>query len=95
MLFALICTDKVDEGLQLRLANRREHLDYLKSLGDVIKIAGPFTSEDGSTPVGSLIIVEAEDAQAVQTIVDGDPYSKAGVFESVTVKPWKVVVSQL
>ena len=95
MLFALICTDKTDEGLQLRLANRRDHLDYLKSLGDTIKMAGPLTSSDGSTPIGSLILIEVEDADAAQRIADGDPYSKAGVFSVVDIKPFKIVVNQL
>lgn len=95
MLYVLICTDKADEGLQLRLANRRDHLEYLKSLGATVKVAGPFTSADGSTPVGSLIVVEAENTEAAQAIADADPYSKAGVFSSVTIQPWKVVVNQL
>ena len=95
MLFALICTDKADEGLQLRLANRRDHLDYLKSLGDTIKMAGPLTTSDGSTPIGSLILVEAEDTEAAQRIADDDPYSKAGVFAAVDIKPFKIVVNQL
>jgi uncharacterized protein YciI len=87
MLFALICTDKPD-GLALRKANRPEHLAYLKSLGDTLKFAGPFTEEDGQTMNGSLIVVGAASLEAARAIADGDPFAKAGVFESVEVRPW-------
>jgi uncharacterized protein YciI len=88
MLFALICTDKPD-GLAIRKANRPEHLAYLKSLGDTLKFAGPFTEEDGQTMTGSLVVVEAESLQAARKIADGDPFAKAGVFASVEIRPWK------
>jgi uncharacterized protein YciI len=87
MLFALICTDKPD-GVAIRKANRPEHLAYLKSLGDTLKFAGPFTEEDGQTMNGSLIVVEAASLEAARAIADGDPFAKAGVFESVEVRPW-------
>lgn len=87
MYFAFICTDKPD-GLPLRKAHRPEHLAYLKSLGDVLKFAGPFTAEDGETMNGSLIVVEAPSLQAAQDIAAGDPFAKAGLFASVEIRPW-------
>jgi uncharacterized protein YciI len=36
------------------------------------------------------VIVEAETLAEAQAIADGDPFSKAGVFESVEVKPWRL-----
>ena len=87
MYFAFICTDKPD-GLPLRKAHRPEHLAYLKSLGDVLKFAGPFTAEDGETMNGSLIVVEAPSLAAAQDIAAGDPFAKAGLFASVEIRPW-------
>ena len=60
MLFALICTDKPG-GLELRMACRPDHLKFLESLGGKLKAAGPFTDDAGNA-VGSLVIIEAEDA---------------------------------
>ncbi|ODS02005.1 hypothetical protein AUC69_00480 [Methyloceanibacter superfactus] len=88
MLFAFICTDKPD-GLPIRKANRPEHLAYLKSLGETLKFAGPFTAEDGETMNGSLVVVEAPSLEAARKIADGDPFAKAGVFAHVEIRPWK------
>jgi len=88
MLFAFICTDKPD-GLLIRKEKRPEHLAYLKSLGDTLKFAGPFTAEDGETMNGSLVVVEAPSLEAAREIADGDPFSKAGVFAQVEIRPWK------
>ncbi|MCP4934975.1 MAG: YciI family protein [bacterium] len=89
MLYAFICTDKPGEGLVLRSQNRDKHLAYLDSLGDVMKSAGPFMSEDGLEPRGSLVIVEADSLAAAREIAANDPYAIAGVFESVDIRPWK------
>jgi uncharacterized protein YciI len=88
MLYAFICTDKPD-GLPIRKENRPEHLAYLKSLGDTLKFAGPFTAEDGQTMTGSLVVVEADTLQDAKQIADGDPFTKAGLFASVEIRPWK------
>jgi len=87
MLYALICTDKPD-SLAARKGNRAEHLAYLKSLGETLVFAGPFTEADGQTMNGSLIVVEASSLEAAQTISTGDPFAKAGIFASVEIRPW-------
>jgi uncharacterized protein len=88
MLYAFICTDKPG-ALPIRKEKRPEHLAYLKSLGDTLKFAGPFTAEDGETMNGSLVVVEADSIGAARAIADGDPFAKAGVFASVEIRPWK------
>ena len=59
MLFALICTDKTQDGLKRRMENRPDHLAFLDSLGDTLKMAGPFLNDAGEEPRGSLVIIEA------------------------------------
>ena len=87
MLFALLCTDKPN-SLAIRKANRPEHIEYLQSLGDRLKLAGPFTEADGETMNGSLVVIEAASLQAAKEIGAGDPYAKAGLFASVEIRPW-------
>jgi uncharacterized protein YciI len=87
MLYALICTDKPG-AWPVRKANRPLHLEYLKSLGDIVVLAGPFTEEDGVAMNGSLIVVEAASLEAARAIAEGDPFAKAGVFAAVEVRPW-------
>ena len=87
MLYVLICTDKPG-ALPVRKANRSAHLDFIKSLGDALIIAGPFTAEDGVTMNGSLIVVEASSLEAARSLAARDPYAKAGLFASVEIRPW-------
>ena len=89
MLFALICTDKPDH-LNLRLEVRPEHLKFLEGLGGALKAAGPFTDEKDS-PIGSLVVIDADDRAVAEHIASADPYAKAGLFESVDIRPWKWV----
>jgi uncharacterized protein len=37
---------------------------------------------------GSLVVVEAATLDAARKIAAGDPFAKAGVFESVEIRPW-------
>jgi uncharacterized protein YciI len=89
MKFAIICADKAG-ALQIRLDTRTEHLAYLEQTG-VVEQAGPFLNEAGDM-CGSLVIIEVADLAAAQAWADSDPYAKAGLFENVSVQPWKRVI---
>ena len=86
MLFALLCTDKPN-SLEIRLATRPDHVAYLKSLGDNLKIAGPFLGAD-EKPNGSLVVIKADNLEAAKAIAAQDPYAKAGLFQSVEIRNW-------
>ena len=87
MLYVISCTDKAGSG-DIRAANRTAHLAYLESFGDKVFAAGPTSStEDASAMTGSLLIVEFDDSAAAERFTTDDPYAKAGLFESVTIKP--------
>ncbi len=93
MQFAIYCLDK--EGhTQTRLDNRPAHAEHLKAHNDQLLLAGPLLSEDGGTMLGSLLVVEMADRAAVDRFLAADPYSKAGLFQSVTVKPFRKVFPQ-
>ena len=89
MLFALICTDK-PRSLELRLAVRPAHLTYLETYADRISLAGPLLDPDGR-PCGSLLIIDVVDDAAAAGFADADPYVKAGLFESVVIRPFRLV----
>jgi len=93
MLFVATCLDK-PQSLETRLANRPARLAYLNGLGGRVKIGGAFLAPDHQTPLGSMIIFEGESEDDVRTLLAEDPYAKAGLFESVTVKPWRPAVGQ-
>ena len=93
MLFAIVCQDKLD-SLALRMEKRPEHVEYLKGFNDRIAIAGPMLSDDGESPIGSLLIVELEDLEAARAFAAGDPFAKAGLFESVSIRPYRKTFPQ-
>jgi uncharacterized protein YciI len=90
MLYAIVAIDRPGR-LDLRLKTRAKHLAYLAKSKKKVRAAGAFTDEAGA-PVGSLIIVECKTLAEADKLIAGDPYSKAGVFESVSVRPWKHTV---
>jgi uncharacterized protein len=91
MLYILFCEDKPDSQ-PLRMATRDAHLSYIATRGAMIRIAGPMLSDDGERMLGSLFIVEAEDAQAAQALHAADPYTEAGLWGNVLIRPFRQVV---
>ena len=93
MLFIATCVDK-PHSLETRLANRPAHLAHLNGLGSKVKIGGAILADDLKTPLGSVLIFEGESEEDIRAILAEDPYTRAGLFESVTVKPWRQAVGQ-
>ncbi|MEZ5937717.1 MAG: YciI family protein [Hyphomonadaceae bacterium] len=76
-----------EDGLDVRKATRPAHLEWVDGLGARVKFAGPMLSEDGGTPAGSLIVVEAENLAAAQALFEEDPYARAGLWARLEVRP--------
>lgn len=95
MLYAIIC-EELPGALEKRLENRPAHVERLKALqaeGRLI-LAGPHPAIDSEDPgaagfSGSLIVAEFASREAAIAWAAEDPYSQAGVFSNVTVKPFK------
>ncbi|MDP2154770.1 MAG: YciI family protein [Sulfuricella sp.] len=98
MLYTIIGDDSPD-SLEKRLAARPAHLARLDALqrdGRLV-LAGPFPAIDSPNPgpagfSGSLIVAEFESLEAARAWAEADPYLLDGVFERVTVKPFKKVL---
>ncbi|MFN3722478.1 MAG: YciI family protein [Paracoccaceae bacterium] len=86
---ALICIDKPDH-LQIRIDNRPAHLAHIESSG-IVEMAGPFLDENGGM-IGSLVILTVETLEQAQNWAENDPYAKAGLFETVSIREWKKVI---
>lgn len=86
MPFVLECLDKPD-SLDLRLANRPAHLAHVEAVADRVIAAGPFLGEDGK-PVGSLLVMDFATREEAERFAAEDPYAKAGLFASVSIRPW-------
>ncbi|HCG70367.1 MAG TPA: hypothetical protein DE147_07895 [Gammaproteobacteria bacterium] len=92
MLFALLCRDN-DDGFELRKQTRPAHLDFLAA--QQVRFAGPMLSDDESTPIGSIVVIECSDLEQAKAIAAADPYNLAGLFRSVDVHPFKQVIPEV
>ena len=97
MLYVIYAQDKAD-SLEKRLSVRPAHLARLQLLHDEGRLltAGPMPAVDSNDPgaagfTGSTVIAEFEWLEAAQAWADADPYVAAGVYEHVSVKPFKKV----
>ncbi len=90
MHFVISCTDKTDH-LQVRMENRPDHVTYLKTHADKIVAAGPTLGDSSDQMTGSVLIMEFDSKTDAETWAENDPYAKAGLFESVSITPWKKV----
>jgi len=92
LLFALIAHDKPN-GLAKRQAVRPDHLKHLETLGDRVVMAGPFLDDKGDM-TGTFMVIEAESYDDARSAYDRDPYILNGVFDSITIKPWKLTINK-
>nr|VFK61828.1 MAG: hypothetical protein BECKTC1821F_GA0114240_106310 [Candidatus Kentron sp. TC] len=98
MLYAIIAEDTKD-SLRTRLRTRPAHLARLNALKEEgrLLLAGPHPAIDAEDPgpagfTGSLIVAEFSSLEDAQSWADADPYQAAGVYATVTVKPFKKVL---
>jgi uncharacterized protein YciI len=97
MFYAIISED-IENSLSLRLQARPAHLARLQQLQHEgrLLLAGPHPAIDSDDPgeagfSGSLIVAEFPSLQEAESWAAADPYMAAGVYEYVTVKPFKKV----
>jgi len=98
MLYSIISQD-VENSLALRKQTRAAHLarlELLKSQGRLI-VAGPNPAIDNNDPgeagfTGSTVIAEFKNLDEAKMWANEDPYMAAGVYASVNVKPFKLVL---
>ena len=90
MHFIIYCIDKPGSA-DLRTNIRSDHITFLEKHRNNIFIAGPILTEDSKDMIGSLLIVDFPSIKAANNFASNDPYFNAGLFESVSIKPWKMV----
>ncbi len=88
MQFAITCLDQPN-SLALRQATRAAHLEHAAAHGVVL--GGPLLDSAGS-PIGSLLIVQADTREQAEQIAAADPYAQAGLFASVTIHGFRTVL---
>jgi uncharacterized protein YciI len=88
VLFVIHGIDKPGHGA-VRAEARQRHLDYVAVHADRVVIGGPTVDDAGEALTGSLLVVDFPDRVAAQTFLDGDPYTDAQLFQTVTLSRWR------
>ena len=98
MWYAVISED-VENSLEMRGKSREAHLERLTTLAEEgrVLIAGPHPATDSEDPgsagfTGSLVVVDFPSLDEAKAWADVDPYVTSGVYQKVTVKPFKHVL---
>ena len=91
-----IVTEDAPSSLEKRLFNRPSHLARLTALHEAgrLLLAGPFPAIDSIDPgpagfTGSLIVADFNSLAEAETWANADPFVSAGVYSSVSVKPFR------
>lgn len=98
-MYYAIMSEDIPNSLPLRKQTRPAHiarLETLKAEGRLL-VAGPHPAIDSEDPgdsgfTGSLVIAEFDSLEDARAWADADPYLEAGVYQAVTVKPYKVAL---
>lgn len=89
MHFMVLGRDK-EGATEHRAATRPRHLAYYADVKTKILLAGPLLEDGTGNPIGSMLVVEADDIEDVRKMGEGDPYFIDGVFESLEVVPMRL-----
>ena len=84
MLWSIFCVDKPNTA-SVREQFLKPHREYLQSQKRILVLAGATQNDDGTEAIGSLFVLNVSSRAAAKAFSDGDPFTKAGVFASVTI----------
>lgn len=83
---AIIVYSSDKQKLQSVRPTHREYLQKLRQEGK-LAMSGPFTDDSGA-----LIVYEAGSLDEAKSLLESDPFNKAGVFASYQLKEWNQVI---
>ena len=84
--YVVLCRDGAN-GAALRAAHAGEHLAYIETVMGDLNVAGPLFDQSGKVVIGSMYCLHTQSLARAREIIEGDPYFRAGVFDSVEYTP--------
>src|SRR5215510_1192989 len=84
MLWTISCVDNPNSAA-IRDKVLQPHRDYLQSQKKILVLAGATQNDEGTQAIGSMFVVNVDGRAKAKAFSDGDPFTKAGVFKSVTI----------
>jgi uncharacterized protein len=92
MQFLLVAYDGTDTGaMDRRMKSRPQHLEKIA----IVKKAGQFLCggailNNEGTMIGSMILYEAENRQALDRLLENEPYIYNKVWEKIDIRPFRI-----
>lgn len=87
MHYVIHCLDHAG-AVQKRLDHYEAHKAYLGASAMKTVISGPLMADDETTMIGSCFVVEAASLAEVQAFNQADPFNKAGLWASISIRPF-------
>jgi uncharacterized protein YciI len=87
MHYVIHCLDHAG-AVQKRLDHYEAHKAYLGAAAMKTVISGPLMADDEVTMIGSCFVVEAASLAEVQAFNQADPFNKAGLWASISIRPF-------
>ena len=85
---AIITTDKPGHA-HVRNAHQEAHKKYLDANRYRLLAAGDMLKTDGRTAHGGILIVDTDDLSEAEEFLRNDPFTPAGLFDSITIMHWR------
>ena len=91
-LFVMMGIDGTDSAAR-RKQHRAAHVAYIEALDREgrIELAGTPRDDGNDVSIGAVILFEARDLSEAREIAGRDPFVTGGVFDTLTVAPFKRV----
>ena len=90
-MYIAIFTSKADTAA-LRSETQPRHDAYWAEYLGHVKLAGPMLSDDGGTRLGQILLLDVDDRATAERIATEDPFVKAGLFSSWSVRRVRISV---
>mgnify|MGYP005811268943 CR=1 FL=1 len=87
MHYVIHCLDH-DGAVHKRLTHYDAHKAYLGSAPVKTVISGPLLADDEQTMIGSCFVLEADSLAEVEEFNRQDPFAKAGLWKTVSIRPF-------
>ena len=74
------------DGLAKREAALAAHIAYYRARRDQIRFVGPIVKDDGKTPIGSFVMVDAGGREEAEEFIAGEGFVQAGMISKIEIK---------
>ena len=85
MLYIIYCRDDPQSSARLRAQHIAEHLKYLEANSNILLLGGALLAEDGSTRLGSTLILSVPSREHAVRFSENEPFRKTGLYTSVEI----------